>query len=127
MKLFYQLLCLLVSLSAAAQQPALIPMPNTIEQKEGSFALNQSTMIVAEQPTLQKLSWYLKNELLTFAKLSLTTVNQSEQSAIHLVLSNKSRNKISDDAYTLNVTNNKVTISAATENGLFYGIITFCS
>ena len=124
MKLFYQLLFMFIGLHVAAQQLPLIPMPNTLEQKEGSFALNETTVIVVEHQTLQKLSWYLKNELLTYAKLSLTTVNQSEKSGIYLVLTNIGKSKANDEAYTLNVTANKVTIAAHTENGVFNGITT---
>jgi len=123
MKLFYQLLFVLISCNAVAQQQ-LIPMPNSLEQKEGNFSLNQTTVIVAPQQ-LQKLSWYLRNELQTFGKLSLTAVNQSEKPGIYLSLTNRGKNKVNDEAYTLHVTSNKVTIAANTEAGLFYGITTF--
>lgn len=126
MKQFYLLLLLFIVHKAIAQQSiALIPMPNKLEQKEGSFALNQATVIVADQTATQKLSWYLKNELLTYAKLSLTAVNQAEQSGIYLVLNNKGKSKANDEAYTLNISNSKVIITADSESGLFYGINTF--
>jgi hexosaminidase len=123
MKLFCKLLCLLIGLNAAAQQQ-LIPMPNTLDQKEGTFTLNQTTVIVADQQQLQKLSWYLRNEILTFGKLSLITASESEKQGIHLVLNTKNK-KANDEAYTLNITPNKVTIASTTESGLFYGITTF--
>lgn len=122
MKLLCQFLLLFVGFNTAAQQLSLIPIPNTLVQKEGSFKLGQEIVIVAS-PQLQKLSWYLKNELLTASKLSLTTVNQSEKRGVYLQLTNK--NQLNDEAYTLDITDQKVIIAATTENGLFNGITTF--
>jgi hexosaminidase len=125
MKLFLNLLLVFFSANAIAQQPiSLIPMPNNLVQKEGSFVLNNTTVIVAN-PKLQKLSWYLSNELLTQSKLSLTTVNQTEKPGIYLLLIDKRKNKANEEAYTLDIANSKVIISSTTENGLFNGIVTF--
>jgi hexosaminidase len=122
-KILFLLLFIAINVSAQ-QQPSLIPMPNSLVQKEGSFTLNQTTLIVANQQ-LQKLGWYLKNELLTFTKLSLVAVNQSEKPSIYLQLIDKGKNKANDEAYSLTIHTNKITISASTESGLFYGITTF--
>jgi hexosaminidase len=122
MKLLCQFLIALFSLNALAQQEvSVIPMPNKLTLKDGSFLLTQNTVIVADQK-LQKLSWYLSNELLTFSKLSLTKLNQSDQSGIYLVLNTKSKDKTNSEAYTLNINTSKVIIEAVSENGLFNGI-----
>jgi hexosaminidase len=126
MKLFLKLFLVLLSANAIAQQQkvSLIPMPNNLVQKEGSFLLNRETVIVADQK-LQKLSWYLKNELLTGSKLSLTVFEQSEKPAIYLRLADYRKNKVNEEAYALEISDKKITITASTESGLFYGITTF--
>ncbi len=126
MKLLCQLLFVFIGLQVAAQQQlSLIPMPNSLEQKKGSFALNQGTLISVDGESLQKLAWYLKNELLTVAKLSLATAKQSNQPTIYLTLLPRGKNKVDNEAYTLTITDQKVVIAASTENGVFYGIISF--
>lgn len=123
MKLLCTFLLTLFWFNAFSQkQLALIPMPNLVVQKEGSFLLNDKTVIVADKK-LQKLSWYLSNELLTYTKLSLIRYTQSNQPGIYLVLDQKQKND--DEAYTLDVKTDKIIIKSATENGLFNGIITF--
>lgn len=123
MKLFFQSLLFLLSFNALAQQTvSIIPKPNQIVQKEGSFILNGKTAIVAEQ-NLKKLSWYLTNELLKHNKLSLNTLRQSQEHGIYLSLDPKY--KIGGESYTLEVKADKITIKSATEHGLFNGIVSF--
>jgi hexosaminidase len=126
MKLFLQfLLTVFLSHNVIAQQPIqLIPMPNSLVQKEGSFVLQPKTVIVAAQP-LQRLSWYLSNELLKHNMLSLTKLEQSDKAGIYLIIDQQRKNKAGDEAYTLEIKSEKVIIKSATENGLFNGINTF--
>lgn len=124
MKVFYQLLFALFGFTTAAQQqPSLIPMPNKLEQKQGVFLLNQFTPVVADS-SLQKLSWYLKNEILTHSKLTLTNANKTEKPAIYLSLTKPEIPK-NEESYNLTISSSKVSISASTERGIFYGITTF--
>lgn len=125
MKLISPLLFIIIlSVHSFAQQITLIPMPYQLVQKEGSFLLNSKTVIIAEHPKLQKLTWYLKNELLNTTKLGLTTADKAENNTIYLILNTKKVAKTNAEAYILNVTIDKISIEATTENGLFNGIST---
>ncbi len=120
-----QVLIALFSLNTLAQeQVSIIPMPNKLMQKEGSFLLNQNTIIVADLK-IQKLGWYLNNELLKLSKLSLTRFDQSNRPGIYLMIDPPRKSKNSEEAYTLEVNSDKVIIRSTTENGLFNGITSF--
>jgi len=62
----------------------------------------------------------LQNELLRTKNIKLTNKSTKEKSAIQLVLAKEKR---ADEAYTLNINQSKITVTASHKTGLFYGVV----
>jgi len=103
----------------------VIPLPQEIINNQGEpFIINNAVKIVCPQrnnkmrKNAQFLADYIKDA--TGKQLAVIT-NASADHAIVIKLKSASTNK---EAYKLTVTNKNITISAATEAGIFYGIQT---
>lgn len=114
------------SLIATAQNKLnIVPQPADIKTTAGNFTLNNKAVIVAQTKPQQELA-----NLLNFYLKGLTGLNLPVKSTIpttgnYILFSTvKETNGQSPESYSLNVTKNKIEISASTGAGAFYGIQT---
>jgi hexosaminidase len=119
MKTTLLLLFALFYLPSLAQQCPIIPLPNHIEPLKGKVAIGNFTSIISE-PGLADQAAYLQQELLKEAGMTLGMNTSGKGNSITLSLA-ASKQK-SRAAYQLDISAGKVKISAATPEGVFYGI-----
>lgn len=127
MKKLFLVLNLFAALSINAQQNiAIIPLPKTLEEKEGSFLLSNKTAIAYSQPNLKKLAVFAQSALEEVG--GIKTIVQSSartpRKANNIVLQLDPSLKMNAEGYVLAVSSNNITIKANAENGLFYGLQT---
>jgi len=98
----------------------IIPQPNEINYQQGSFTINDKTVIVIDSNIQSKL---LRTQLDTFLRsnfnLELQHSTNEQDNVIHLMKSGQDDGK---GAYSLNIGKRGVFIKAGSENGIFYGI-----
>ena len=106
--------------SMAQNNTDIIPYPQNIKKGEGYFKLTpQIQLITSDSDSLTNEVSYLQSLLSSELGVSLNT--QKGQNSIELKLS---ENIKESEGYTLNISNNKITISAADKAGIFYAIQT---
>jgi hexosaminidase len=112
---------------AAAQNPAIIPVPVSQSLGSGSFALSAATVIAApsNQPEVQKIVDYLIAKVKPATGFSWKTQSGAADNSITFALNSKADAELGKEGYTLDVATNKVTITANNPAGLFYGVQTF--
>jgi len=107
----------------------IIPTPARVETGSGSFTLKAKTDIVynREKESLKFLSDYLREQFEFFFNIRLTyppQLNQAEGKKVILLALEESGAGFSSEEYRLECDENRVTVRAADEAGLFYGIQT---
>ncbi|MCC8172757.1 MAG: beta-N-acetylhexosaminidase [Parabacteroides sp.] len=121
-KLFF--LCWLAAgaLSARPNRPALIPMPNRIEQKNGEevFRLSSRTVLYVNSPGLAFAARTLQNTLAERTGFRPETV-ASAQAPVRLLLDASLPGK---ERYILEVGKNGIMITGATPGAVYYGVVT---
>ena len=127
MKKLSGLFFLIVSMAAIGQSKlSIIPLPKTMLQQKGNFALNNKVAVQYSDASLKPLAEFLITGISDAAAVNLATGNGQSQSqktkAIQLKLD--ASVTTNDEGYVLDVTANNITIKARKENGLFYGIQT---
>ena len=115
-------MCFYVATFGQTQKVIIIPEPVSLEIHSGNFNFNAATNIIAGKLTMHEakmLNLYLKKLYgFTLPVKSKLGNNQNGTSIIFKLLITSDRK----DAYNLNVDANKITISSAGNEGLFYGI-----
>lgn len=115
------LLSILICLPSFGQnRPEIIPLPTSYDKGEVPFPITATTKIQYSNKLLQEEAYFLQKMFLSQKAFPLG-IETSEGSAsdIHLVLSES----VSDD-YQLSIHPSRgITISSATETGIFHGII----
>ena len=98
----------------------IIPMPQQIEVNDGYFTLNEATVIFDNFET----SNILRNDILeiTGLDLSLSKKSNKKNSIILKLEDDIPAKENTDQAYIINIETNRITITATTEQGLFYGM-----
>jgi hexosaminidase len=114
------LLCLPCLLSA--QSIDIIPLPNSFKLFEGTFHLNGNTIIGMNSDLLLPQAHYLQTELQKADGL-LVAVDPNEVKAL-IDLQLVKHDSIPGD-YSLKIEPQHVTIKAANNEGIFYGVISF--
>ncbi len=114
-------LTLLLAGKSYAQQCPIIPLPQQVNLGQGKFLLNSKTSIATNQKALKPIAVYLQNELLNKKHIKIDLLNFTKQRTIILQLTGE---KSADtDSYHLKVSPKAITISASTQQGVFYGVI----
>ncbi|SKB80547.1 hexosaminidase [Salegentibacter holothuriorum] len=118
-------LFLLVPFLSMAQDDTVyvIPQPNEIVSKNGSFSHSGQLNLVANNELLDEFLQYALEVLKDNFEGNITRAKSKSAGNVHFILDNKSRNK-SKGAYHLLVGKKGVKITAANEQGLFYGLQT---
>nr|WP_199156271.1 beta-N-acetylhexosaminidase [Pedobacter sp. ASV2] len=106
----------------AQQSLALIPMPQFFVKADGAFLINKNIAILSNNIKLNELANYLKNELSVQNKIDISVNSKNSRPSILLELIKNTKNN-NDEAYQLVVNSKKITITATSNKGIFYGII----
>jgi hexosaminidase len=121
--------CLLALLSliavvpvAAAAQLGLIPAPASITMSEGWFELRPSTRILAKDAQGQPIAEYARQLLQEFGASGKAASGSRARDAILLELQPKP--DANPESYELNVSRERVLITASDARGLRYGVVT---
>lgn len=119
---FLLLACISSVLPAAAQQLCpVIPLPDRYERPGGYFSLTDGTAIIAADPSLEASAHILQQQLLRYA--GIRSVIRTKATGTSIILKRKKNSN--PEAYTLNMNDRAVTISAGGDAGIFYGIVSF--
>ncbi|MFT4092083.1 MAG: beta-N-acetylhexosaminidase [Niabella sp.] len=123
-KLFSAILALLISVSfseAQNQNCPVIPQPVKAVKKEGAFLLNRYTSIRISGESLAGVAAYLQYELLADKRLPLSIGNITGTPAINISISRSGKSPA--EGYRLNISKERIDITAGSEKGAFYGVI----
>ena len=109
--------------NAQVREISVLPQPATVTTADGSFILRPDTLIVsdkANQKTGNLLAQWLRNATGYSLKVKL---REDADNTISLKL-DPALTRLGDEGYLLDVTPQRVTIRAAAEAGIFYGVQT---
>ena len=120
------LFSLMTANAFAADAPALIPLPQKMEYREGAFKLQPKTPIrtdAAARATGNYLAERLGNAMGYSLKVATSTKPQPAKGAI-LLTTTDSKPELGPEGYELTVTADSVVVRAGKSAGLFYGVQT---
>ena len=101
----------------------LLPVPTTIQQSTGRFLLTNRTKIYVASPEAKVVADFYADKLRHSTGFSFHEANEAGSNVIELRLDEKaSANK---EGYILDVSSDRVTVTAVTPQGLFYGLASF--
>ncbi len=118
------LLALLVSACSTPISPmnemGLVPLPKSISVADGSYELNEESaiMLSGEGEQMEKIGEYLASNIRPATGFELPVTSDRGDLVLELTAQESS------EAYQLDVTEEGIKISAASEAGLFYGVQT---
>ena len=117
----YTLILMLISTTSWAQNPALLPLPQSVEWKKEVFRFNQEISIV-----FGKGGYDIVDSVHLFLKNQKSKFTQNAENQIHIGLLSHIRNASinQNEAYELIVSKNKIMLYATTKAGLYYGFQT---
>ncbi|AHF14231.1 beta-N-acetylhexosaminidase [Niabella soli] len=104
--------------SVSAQEIDIIPKPQTLVQKSGTFTLTRATPIVAATQGERNIAALFNGYLKSFYGFTLPIVSKGSKG---IILNTKTA---SNEGYNLEANNNGVKINGNSEAGTFYGVQT---
>ena len=106
--------------------PALLPVPQKFEQRDGVFELGPETRVRVDS-TAKDTGQYLAERLRrsTGFPLNVSTTSKAQVNKGEILLTTKGASASQVEGYELNVAPDSVVIWAADSAGLFYGVQTF--
>ena len=114
--------CLLFArITSAQQQCPIIPLPEQYEQVNGQFLLNDNTPIVVTDMGLEAAAYTLQKQLLKYTGARVSIQTRAARPSIIL----RRQKGLANEAYTLSMSGKSVEISATSDEGIFYGTISF--
>lgn len=121
------ILVLLIPFTGIAQEvvvenPAIIPQPAEIEWKEGTFTLPERTVVCYNSEAKTSAAWL--QQLLKNTNTKSFPMQGEDCLGFSLTIDENLKENLGDEGYQLDITHNKVILSAATEGGMFYAIQT---
>jgi len=107
------------------KKASLIPLPQQLTWKKGTFPLYKCRSIVVTDSALMKEARDLENIFIENG-LQTSINNKVGKNEIQIVLQFDTSNssKIANEGYILNTSENKILLTAKTTHGIFYGIQT---
>ncbi|MDB4300490.1 beta-N-acetylhexosaminidase [Akkermansiaceae bacterium] len=101
----------------------IVPMPYEVKAGEGNpFVITKETVIIVRSEETKNCATYLQQRLRKSCGLTLRRRGATDGAAIVLMVSDDAHAFSENDAYRLESSAEKITISAKTESGLFYGV-----
>lgn len=123
--LLYFLICYFSTLPIMSTEYNIIPYPEHLTPKTGTFEFNKRTIILYDikHPEVKKLAqqFYNQFELVTGLKLKMIDIKNADNSNAVIFQSGSFENR---EAYNLNISPKSIQIIAASPNGFFYGLQT---
>lgn len=119
------LVCSLKLVHAQADRLAFIPIPESVLYKEGTFELNQQTVVILPKPFYAELKPYLAEKFLDDVGLTMEIRKEPVKEMKHqirFILDKKS--DLLKDGYQLSISSQSITIKAKDYGGLFNGFQT---
>lgn len=108
------------------QKPSIIPLPQSLKWNDGNFPLYACKNILVKDKPLQKEAELLQRKFKGIGwDVSIVNKIRDTTPFIELRLQKVNAPQLSDEAYQINVTGNKVILAANTPQGIFYAIQTF--
>ncbi|MCJ8164030.1 family 20 glycosylhydrolase [Pontibacter sp. E15-1] len=114
-------LFLLLAHVASAQEISIIPKPASVQTKSGQYTISSHTTLVAKDKEDRKAAEFLNAYLQEVYGFQLDIDKKEKKDYIRLS-TRKQAQAAKNDAYTLNVTPQGVTIEGDTYAGTFYGL-----
>jgi hexosaminidase len=121
-KKFLFLLLLIFNSVFSQNQLPIIPYPSQVELGSGSFVFYNKTTIQASENSFE--AKYLKEIIKSKSGLDLSISEVYSSNSIQLLIKLPDTINFNREQYELNVSNSKITITAFSNQGLFYGIQT---
>ncbi|MFA9371583.1 MAG: beta-N-acetylhexosaminidase [Labilibaculum antarcticum] len=116
------ILCAMSLCSSQTQaQVSIVPIPNHLNMGEGVYNLDASDMIVFSDDQIEPLAGYLRAQVYDLVQINLK-IAQKELNTKGVNLSIDSLLADNEEAYTLDIISDKVSIVGASKIGLMHGI-----
>lgn len=106
-------------------QPSIIPLPKTMETRQGQFVWDEGAKIYYNNSSLKQLAGFAQSMLSEASGYTLSataSATKSNVKSVQLLLD--ASVKTNAEGYVLEVSPNSISIKANAENGLFYGLQT---
>ncbi len=110
-----------ISLLSFAQNISIIPQPAVLGIKKGMFTISASTYILAKEKQMENSVNFLNGYLKKYYGFSLKKDTKSRSRNVIILSYGKMENP-TPGAYNIEMTLDNVEITAADEQGIFYGI-----
>ena len=123
MKSVICILSLVIGINVSAQNISIIPAPVKMEIRQGNYMLNKNTEIATTEDAGRQSAAFLNDYLKKHYAFTLDVDRQETKKYIRLVL-RKFIKAPETDGYSLDVTEDGITIEGDTPEGIFYGIQT---
>ena len=123
MRLLLLFTALLSTLLITAQEINIIPKPQQLELKNGSFVITPATVIVMGDAGEQNTATFFNRHLKTYYGFQLKTVRNATKNFIRFYTKKFVQPGI-EGKYDLNITSNNIEISGDTYSGTFNGLQT---
>lgn len=104
----------------SAQQ--IVPYPSELKRKEGNFIFNKNTPIIYNDKSIRKQVDFLLDYFIRFYNISLQNTVSSTTVLKNSIVLRLTNNDTIKSSYHLEISPEKIDISASTNEGLFYGI-----
>ncbi|WP_037318288.1 beta-N-acetylhexosaminidase [Salegentibacter sp. Hel_I_6] len=105
-----------------AEKPAIIPQPAEIEWKEGFFTLQERTVVCFSSGAEASAAWL--HRLLQNTSAQSSTMQGEDCNGFSLKIDPNLEENLGIEGYQLDISSSVVSLKAASEAGLFYGIQT---
>jgi hexosaminidase len=110
--------------AAAGAAISIVPLPASVEQRDGSFRITASTCVVAEGPAAAEAAKLVDALAPALGYRLKETGTSATKGSIQLTIAPPPQGQLGAEGYELDATTDGVTIRAGTPAGLFYGIQT---
>lgn len=109
--------------SIPGERYAIIPMPLSLEEKQGEFIINDRTRIVLKDKKAKAPLPFLTDRLSQISGLNLKTQNSIGKEDNNTIIFTSAEDKtLGQEGYKINVTDKQIQIQANEEAGFFYAI-----
>lgn len=116
--------CSFCSLPAAEYN--IIPYPQQLIPKLGSFTINKHTLLIcsSQQPEILKLAQQFSDQIKLVSGIKLVFQNNRQTDVVNSIIFNSSNSIVGNEGYRLDVSTKSIRIEAKTANGFFYALQT---
>lgn len=112
--------------SISATEYNIIPYPQQLIPKLGSFTINKRTVVIcnSKQPEILKLARQFSDQIKLVSGIKLEVSDKVLSDTVNSIIFKSSGSVDNNEGYRLNVSAKTIRIEAKTANGFFYGLQT---